>query len=418
MNYYKTNWHQGLLLKAQHLLNDQQYFIATCHQEIDAISKFTYGMGSLEIDYSLLAQGIFKLNAIELILKNGEYVKTCNFDELPPAIRITLNSSKKNIYLKLSSPQAYRQKYLEVGLIDDKVEMEQIEINYPAFELTLDNDNESNLDTFAIAKIKSIDSQGIILDDKFIACSYSTNLPVYSNYIAELQAILENICNLNSKDNSLFYSDKQKAIAQIIAPTMLELSHIKLWRNISPEKLYLFILKFYAKLSLITSSKIIFIAYNHLYPSDTFAVLFSKIRELTTKITQVDIHSIGLICNDYGIFIADKFDFNLLNKYLLVVKIFNKTEQKLDSSLFLKNIKISFKSKIKELISLQLPGLNLIEIKSKDSSYEITNLVFAVEIDSQSINYLSNNEQLALYYPAYKSDINFKLLLMRKNESK
>lgn len=86
--------------------------------------------------------------------------------------------------------------------------------------------------------------------------------------------------------------------------------------------------------------------------------------------------------------------------------------------MFLKNIKISFKSKIKELISLQLPGLNLIEIKSKDSSYEITNLVFAVEIDSQSINYLSNNEQLALYYPAYKSDLNFKLLLMRKNESK
>ena len=385
----KVIWTEGMFLRPQHFQQHDRYLERYIEGRINALNAYFSGVQTLTIDSEPLQLGKISVTTAKGIFPDGTPFSIPDNEELPPVLEVPENTREETVYLciplrrpgsleALKDEQAHAQatqaRFQAYNLdardnTSDSGEEARIQIGKLRLTLKLGSQDLSGYATIGVARIKERNpDKPVELDNNFIPpllnCSQSSILKAY---FEELKSLLKQ----RGEALSHRLSDSGRAGSAEIADYML----LQVINRIEPlvillsQQKGLHPLTFYTELVQMAGELATFTTNNkraHDYPpyqhenqADTFAGVFSALRQCLSMVMEQSAISMKLVERKFGIHVAAITDPSLITSATFILATKADIQSELLRSRFPSQTKIAPVEKIRELISSQLPGIKL-----------------------------------------------------------
>lgn len=380
----KVMWREGTLMRPHHLQQQQRYNDYVNNLRFRAVHDLSWGFTELSINNELLAQGKIMLDSASGTLPDGTVFSLPDQDALPDPLHPDSfpDEESRNVYLALPVASdvrgevSYGQQIGRYRLNDADVRDLHSE-NGDARALTLGQltprimsgaDDMSAYVTLPLCRIKDRRADGsLMLDDRFIpSCQ---NIHVSARLREFLREVQEAVGGRASDLANRIGSPAQSGIADVAEFMMLQLlnrnqtrfTHRARRPQLHPEEFYLDLAGLLGELMTFTEPSRLpcpLNVYDHRNLTDTFNTLLPEVKRALHTVLSPRAVNLPLHLRD-GIWQADVHDPALLQSATFVLAVAAKMETLQLQRQFIQQSKISSPEKIRNMVSVQIPGIPL-----------------------------------------------------------
>ena len=385
-NINKVVWSEGMLLRHQHFQQQERYLenmVNTCSGN----REINWGINALTINKDNLLMKKFSLNDTRGIFPDGTVFDTDDTAASPDAIEIPEGTFDTTIYLaiplrKASQTEIATHKKQVSALtryetIPTKVrdntsslnDINTIHVGQLKLRLLLSNQNLSQYACIAIAKVKESNSErGLVLDESFLpnclSCSASN---ILAGLINETYSLLFHragtlVSRVSSPGRGNVADMAEFLLLQLINRNLPLFANLTKDTSLHPQMFYRYAAQLMGELATFTTVEKCpsqWPDYNHYDLNASLLPIMEKLRlSLQAVVNQVAV-AIALQTQKSGIHIAAITDKTLMHDANFVLAI--KADIDVDTlhNRLPTQIKIGPLDKIQDLISSQVPGIEL-----------------------------------------------------------
>ncbi|MEI6859660.1 MAG: type VI secretion system baseplate subunit TssK [Shewanella sp.] len=419
-------WSEGLFIKPQHFQQQQRYFEYITNARLSSVNGYLYGISELELNPEYLSFGRIAIQRAKGVMPDGTVFNIPQEDLLPNALEVVDGSlANQIVYLALSlrsdsiteiaetaesgNPRYVMRRHEVRDLHSQQGDFSTIEVSPVHMRLMLEKEDRSAYSSVAIAKISEKRPDGsVVLDPNFIPCNINVvGVPFLHRFIGEIAGMMrERAKNIAQRIGS----PSQGGVADVSDFMLLQslnrmqpiLQHITHLKNLHPEALYLQLVSICGELfSFTDDSRLapIFNSYDHDMPVKSFSLLMSMLRQSLSIVLEPKAVSLQLQKRKYGLMVAPIQDPDLIKNADFILAVRAKIPLEELKKLFLQQTKIASVEKIRELISLQLPGVGLtpLPVAPRQLPYHAGYTYFQLDRSSPSWQMLSNSSGFAFH---------------------
>ncbi|QNF25522.1 type VI secretion system baseplate subunit TssK [Aeromonas hydrophila] len=381
-------WREGLFIKPQHFQQQQRHSDYALHARLSALSDYFYGMQSLAINEDYLGFGRIALVGATGILPDGTVFNIPNDDVLPTPLEVTDASvANQKVYLALPLSVSGVNEVNQGGQVATRLQAHRhdvrdlhseggdvvsLEVGRVSLRLMLEREDRSAYASLAIARIldKRPDG-GLVLDPNFMPCSISVSaIPTLKRFLGESAGLVaERARSLSQR----IAAPGQQGVADVAEFMMLQLlnraqpqlSHLARLGTLHPERLHESLVQLCGELMTFTDESRLppeFPAYRHDDQQVSFEPVMLALRQALSTVLSPRAVSIQLRKHQYGIMVAMVNESELMQSADFVLAVRARMPQEQLRKQLLQQTKVASSDKIRELISLQLPGIPLLPL--------------------------------------------------------
>lgn len=381
-------WREGLFIKPQHFQQQQRHSDYALHARLSALSDYFYGLQSLAINEDYLGFGRIALVGATGILPDGTVFNIPNDDMLPTPLEVTDASvANQKVYLALPLSVSGVNEVNQGGQVATRLQAHRhdvrdlhseggdvvsLEVGRVSLRLMLEREDRSAYASLAIARIldKRPDG-GLVLDPNFMPCSISVSaIPTLKRFLGESAGLVaERARSLSQR----IAAPGQQGVADVAEFMMLQLlnraqpqlSHLARLGTLHPERLHEALVQLCGELMTFTDESRLppeFPAYRHDDQQVSFEPVMLALRQALSTVLSPRAVSIQLRKHQYGIMVAMVNDSELMTSADFVLAVRARMPQEQLRKQLLQQTKVASSDKIRELISLQLPGIPLLPL--------------------------------------------------------
>ncbi|MGY3856338.1 MULTISPECIES: type VI secretion system baseplate subunit TssK [Aeromonas] len=381
-------WREGLFIKPQHFQQQQRHSDYALHARLSALSDYFYGLQSLAINEDYLGFGRIALVGATGILPDGTVFNIPNDDVLPTPLEVTDASvANQKVYLALPLSVSGVNEVNQGGQVATRLQAHRhdvrdlhseggdvvsLEVGRVSLRLMLERDDRSAYASLAIARIldKRPDG-GLVLDPNFMPCSISVSaIPALKRFLGESAGLVaERARSLSQR----IAAPGQQGVADVAEFMMLQLlnraqpqlAHLARLGTLHPERLHEALVQICGELMTFTDESRLppeFAAYRHDDQQQSFEPVMLALRQALSTVLSPRAVSIQLRKHQYGVMVAVVGESELMQSADFVLAVRARMPQEQLRKQLLQQTKVASSDKIRELISLQLPGIPLLPL--------------------------------------------------------
>ncbi|MGL6424948.1 type VI secretion system baseplate subunit TssK [Aeromonas hydrophila] len=381
-------WREGLFIKPQHFQQQQRHSDYALHARLSALSDYFYGLQSLAINEDYLGFGRIALVGATGILPDGTVFNIPNDDVLPTPLEVTDASvANQKVYLALPLSVSGVNEVNQGGQVATRLQAHRhdvrdlhseggdvvsLEVGRVSLRLMLEREDRSAYASLAIARIldKRPDG-GLVLDPNFMPCSISVSaIPTLKRFLGESAGLVaERARSLSQR----IAAPGQQGVADVAEFMMLQLlnraqpqlSHLARLGTLHPERLHEALVQLCGELMTFTDESRLppeFPTYRHDDQQVSFEPVMLALRQALSTVLSPRAVSIQLRKHQYGIMVAMVNESELMTSADFVLAVRARMPQEQLRKQLLQQTKVASSDKIRELISLQLPGIPLLPL--------------------------------------------------------
>lgn len=434
-------WREGLFIKPQHFQQQQRHSEYALHARLSALSDYFYGLQSLAINEDYLGFGRIALVGATGILPDGTVFNIPNDDVLPAPLEITDASvANQKVYLALplsvngvnevnqggqvaTRLQAHRHDVRD--LHSEGGDVVSLEVGRVSLRLMLEREDRSAYASLAIARIldKRPDG-GLVLDPNFMPCSISVSaIPTLKRFLGESAGLVaERARSLSQR----IAAPGQQGVADVAEFMMLQLlnraqpqlSHLARLGTLHPERLHEALVQICGELMTFTDESRLppeFAAYRHDDQQVSFEPVMLALRQALSTVLSPRAVSIQLRKHQYGVMVAMVNESELMQSADFVLAVRARMPQEQLRKQLLQQIKVASSDKIRELISLQLPGIPLLPlpVAPRQLPYHAGYSYFQLDRQSPAWQMLAVSNTLAFHIAGDFPELDMQLWAIR-----
>ncbi|RJX75652.1 type VI secretion system baseplate subunit TssK [Vibrio sinensis] len=377
-------WNEGLFIKPQHFQQQQRYFEHVLDERMAAVNRNLFGVSELVLNPEYLSFGRISIERAVGIMPDGTVFRIPQEDMLPDALEVEDSSlAHQLVYLaiplrseslmEIDWPEErgtgrYASQRVEVRDVHSvRGDTTTLDVSPVRMQLMLEKEDRSAYASIAIARILEKRPDGsVVLDQEFIPChlNVATNAPL-QRFINEIAGLMgeraKNIAQRISSPSQGGVADVSDfMLLQSLNRLQPQLHHLAHLRSLHPERLFESLACVCGELATFTDESRLpptLPNYNHDMPSDSFWPLIRNLRQSLSIVLEPRAVSIQLDKRKYGLMVAPIQDPNLIENAEFIIAVKARMPLAELRGLFIQQTKISTVEKIRELISLQLPGI-------------------------------------------------------------
>ncbi|MFM5813708.1 type VI secretion system baseplate subunit TssK [Aeromonas dhakensis] len=434
-------WREGLFIKPQHFQQQQRHSDYALHARLSALSDYFYGLQSLAINEDYLGFGRIALVGATGILPDGTVFNIPSDDMLPTPLEITDASvANQKVYLALplsvsgvnevgqggqvaTRLQAHRHDVRD--LHSEGGDVVSLEVGRVSLRLMLEREDRSAYASLAIARIldKRPDG-GLVLDPNFMPCSISVSaIPTLKRFLGESAGLVaERARSLSQR----IAAPGQQGVADVAEFMMLQLlnraqpqlSHLARLGTLHPERLHESLVQLCGELMTFTDESRLppeFPAYRHDDQQVSFEPVMLALRQALSTVLSPRAVSIQLRKHQYGIMVAMVNESELMKSADFVLAVRARMPQEQLRKQLLQQTKVASSDKIRELISLQLPGIPLLPlpVAPRQLPYHAGYSYFQLDRQSPAWQMLAVSNTLAFHIAGDFPELDMQLWAIR-----
>ncbi|SHO58161.1 type VI secretion system baseplate subunit TssK [Vibrio quintilis] len=382
-------WNEGLFIKPQHFQQQQRHTEYYIDERMNTVSRYLYGVADLTLNPEYLAFGRIAIERATGVMPDGTVFNIPQEDAMPEPLEIQGESvANQLVYLALplrtealmevTWPEErgsgrYVSRRMDIRDVQSmQGDTTTINVAPVCMQLMLESEDRSSYASFAIARIQEKRPDGsVVLDPEFIPCHINSSVNVALHRVVTEMAglMLERARNIAQRISS----PSQGAVADVSDFMLLQalnrmqpqMEHLAKLRSLHPERLFECLACVCGELSTFTDESRLppsIPVYNHDMPSDCFMELIRYLRQSLSVVLEPRAVSIQLDKRKYGLMVAPIHDKVLMEDADFIIAV--KAKMPLDElrRVFVQQTKVASVEKIRELISLQLPGIPLVAL--------------------------------------------------------
>ncbi|MFC3024448.1 type VI secretion system baseplate subunit TssK [Vibrio zhugei] len=435
-------WNEGLFIKPQHFQQQQRYTEYYIDERISAASRYLYGVSELSLNPEYLSFGRIAIESAVGIMPDGTAFRIPQEDTLPDALEIE-DASLANQLIYLAIPLR-SESLMEVNWPEEKgtgryesrrldvrdVHTPQgdtttLDVSPVKMQLMLERDDRSAYASIAIGRIMEKRPDGsVVLDPDFMPCHYNvvghTNLHRFINEMSGLmRERAKNIAQRISAPSQGGVADVSDfMLLQALNRLQPQMQHLAELRSLHPERLFECLSCVCGELSTFTSESRVpptLPTYNHDMPGESFGPLIRNLRQSLSVVLEPRAVAIQLDKRKFGLMVAPVHDPQLMESAEFIIAVKARMPQEELRRLFTQQTKVSSVEKIRELISLQLPGIPLISlpVAPRQLPYHAGYTYYQLDKSSQAWGMLKNSSGFAFHVAAAFEDLDLQFWAIR-----
>ncbi|OOE44846.1 type VI secretion system-associated protein [Salinivibrio kushneri] len=435
-------WSEGLFIKPQHFQQHQRYSEYLLEERLTSVSKYLYGISELSLNPEYLAFGRIAIERAVGVMPDGTTFRIPQEDVMPDALEIEDGSlSNQLVYLaiplrsesimEVNWPEEkgsgrYESRRIDVRDVQSvQGDTTTLDVSPVHLQLMLEKEDRSAYAAIPIARISEKRPDGsVVLDQDFIPCHFNVagNATLH-RFINEMAGLMqERAKNIAQRISS----PSQGGVADVSDFMLLhslnrlypQMKHLASLGSLHPERLYECLSSICGELATFTDESRLapaMPAYNHDMPGDAFWPVIRFLRQSLSVVLEPRAVSIQLDKRNYGLMVAPIQDPQLMESAEFIVAV--KARMPLDElrRLFTQQTKVSSVEKIRELISLQLPGIPLIPlpVAPRQLPYHAGYTYYQLDKESAAWSMLANSSGFAFHVAAAFEDLDIQFWAIR-----
>lgn len=378
-------WSEGLFIKPQHFQQQQRSLEGLIDLRLEGVSRHLYGFLSLALNAEFLSFGRIALSHASGVMPDGTAFQLPDDDLAPPPLEVDASVVNQVVYLGLPLatdavgevrwpdeplPGRYR---LEPRSVRDLHSRDgasaELELARVAPRLLLEREDRSAYACLAVARINERRPDGsLVLDDGFLPTLLNVRAaPALERFVGEMAGLMrERARNLAQR----LTTPQQSGVAEVSDFLLLQLlnrahpgfQHLSRLGRLHPERLYATMLEVCSELATFTGESRLppeYPAYDHDHPGNAFQPLMQSLRQSLSTVLEPRAMAIELQSRRYGLLVAPLADPRLIDDADFILAVRADMPHERLRQLFLKQTKVASVERIRDLISLQLPGIPL-----------------------------------------------------------
>ncbi|MFQ1901311.1 type VI secretion system baseplate subunit TssK [Aeromonas veronii] len=434
-------WREGLFIKPQHFQQQQRHSDYALHARLSALSDYFYGLQSLAINEDYLGFGRIALVGATGILPDGTVFNIPNDDVLPTPLEITDASvANQKVYLALPLSVSGVNEVNQGGQVATRLQAHRhdvrdlhseggdvvsLEVGRVSLRLMLEREDRSAYASLAIARIldKRPDG-GLVLDPNFMPCSISVSaIPTLKRFLGESAGLVaERARSLSQR----IAAPGQQGVADVAEFMMLQLlnraqpqlSHLARLGTLHPERLHEALVQLCGELMTFTDESRLppeFPTYRHDDQQVSFEPVMLALRQALSTVLSPRAVSIQLRKHQYGVMVAMVNESELMQSADFVLAVRARMPQEQLRKQLLQQTKVASSDKIRELISLQLPGIPLLPlpVAPRQLPYHAGYSYFQLDRQSPAWQMLAVSNTLAFHIAGDFPELDMQLWAIR-----
>ncbi|MGY3572079.1 type VI secretion system baseplate subunit TssK [Vibrio paucivorans] len=435
-------WNEGLFIKPQHFQQQQRYFEYHVDERIRSANKYLYGVSELSLNPEYLSFGRIAIERAVGIMPDGTVFRIPQEDTLPEAIEID-DASLANQLVYLAIPlrsesllevdwpeergtgryQSRRQEVRDVHTMQG--DMTTIDVSPVRMQLMLEREDRSSYASIAIARILEKRPDGsVVLDPDFIPCNLDVtcHAPLH-RFVNEISGLMreraKNIAQRLGSPNQGGVADVSDfMLLQALNKLQPQMHHLAELRSLHPERLFESLAGVSGELATFTDESRLppsIPSYNHDMPTETFWPLIRYLRQSLSIVLEPRAVAIQLDKRKYGLMVAPLQDPQLLGSAEFIVAVKAKMPLEEIKRLFSQQTKVSSVEKIRDLISLQLPGIPLtpLPVAPRQLPYHAGYTYYQLDKTSAAWNALESSSGFAFHIAGVFEDLELQFWAVR-----
>ena len=441
--YSKVVWSEGIYISPQHFQQNDRHTNSKLHHLVKYAQAHYYGVFELNIDDSLLKQGVVSLAKLEMVFEDGtvfiptvletellKYSMPANISETKLYIVVSrVSASSNEISYDENEMKNTRYTTFEKSVIDntdnnsDAIVMTLARLNV---RLMLEDDIHSSLVKMPIAIVSSNDNAEVEIHESYIPPTLIAQKNNKINaYINELYGLLlqkgrsmANAVNDPNRGGSLEVTDF--LMLQTVNRYLAYMLHQKQSENQThPEDLFVNLSKLCGDLMTFLPTRKMgdMPVYDHRNLKECYQHLMSNLRISLSTILEQRIIRIDLSKKDSATYVAQTPNSQILESadFVLAVKADMPNEHlrnKLPSIM-----KISTVEQIGELVSYHLPGikLNALSVAPRELPYHNGYVYFELDKQTELWERFDNSSGMAFHIAGDFPNIDLEFWAIKPN---
>lgn len=385
MTNNKPLWFEGMFMRPQHFQQSDRHWSARLENRLGGLASYGWGLRHLAIDENMLALGKLSVTAVSAILPDGTPIDSPKDSDLPAVREVGRDGADRLVFVALAALRGdepdimlgeRRSTIARFNVATEAVrdstdadsEPVDIRIGRPALRLVLEGEAVDDLITLPIARIRAINPNGgIELDGEFIPPSLTCSADrAFASFLTEIEALLrrrgETLAAQVDPSRAEGLSDLLDfLLLQTVNRSEPLFRHLVNLTDLHPERAYASALALAGELATFMPDRRpeAFPDYDHERPASCFPPVLDAIRRALSVVSERPAVKLPMEKRKYGIQISMIGDRTLLDtaRFVLSVRADVSTDQMIRT--MPNQIKIAPVEEIRNLVSVQLPGIGL-----------------------------------------------------------
>ncbi|MFW0767432.1 type VI secretion system baseplate subunit TssK [Trabulsiella odontotermitis] len=386
-------WREGLFVKPQHFQQQQRHNDYLNDVRMTLLQRYGYGFYSLVLNQEVLKLGRIGITSAQGIMPDGTLFDIPYQDLLSPPLDIgpMHEPGSRDIYLALplvneaineigtTESSVRNVRYREVmadvrDLHSEEGDVSTLMLAQLAPRLMQGHEDLSAWTVLPVCRIKEKRPDGaLVLDEEFIPSCLTINVSApLRMFMDEVQGTLVERARMLAERIG---SPGQQGIADVAEFMMLQLfnrlqpvfTHLSYQRLLHPEIFYTHLVQGCGELMTFTDESRLpgtFPVYNHDNLTETFLPLILLMRQALSTVLTPRAISIQLRMQAHGIRVATINERELLSSAEFILAIRAQLPQEQLRRQFIQQTKITSIDRIRDLVSVQLPGVPLVALSA------------------------------------------------------
>ncbi|TFH85868.1 type VI secretion system baseplate subunit TssK [Billgrantia azerbaijanica] len=379
-------WSEGLFIKPQHFQQQQRSLEGLVDTRLRGLGGHLHGFLTLTLNTEYLSFGRIALSQASGVMPDGTPFRLPDDDLEPQPLEID-DASVANQVVYLGVPLAtdgvaevsweasalssrYRATQRGVRDLHSRVgDLADLDLARVAPRLLLEHEDRSAYACLAVARILELRPDGsLVLDEAFLPTLLNVQAaPLLQRFVGEMAGLMrERARNLAQR----LSTPNQTGVADVTDFMLLEalnraqprFQHLARLGHLHPERLYASMLEICCELTTFTAESRLppeFPAYDHDRPEAAFRPLMQSLRQSLSTVLEPRAMAIQLQSRRYGLKVATLADRSLLDDADFILAVRADLPPERLRKLFVQQTKVASVERIRDLISLQLPGIPL-----------------------------------------------------------
>ncbi|MDC5703675.1 type VI secretion system baseplate subunit TssK [Vibrio europaeus] len=435
-------WNEGLFIKPQHFQQQQRYTEYYIDERLSSVSRYLYGVSEFSLNPEYLSFGRIAIERAVGIMPDGTAFRIPQEDTLPDALEID-DASLANQLVYLAIPLRseslmeinwpdtqgtgrYESRRLEVRDVHTvQGDMTTIDVSPMRIQLMLEKEDRSAYASMAVGRILEKRPDGsVVMDPDFIPCHLNVvgNLALH-RFVNEISGLMreraKNIAQRISSPSQGGVADVSDfMLLQALNRLQPQIQHLAELRSLHPERLFECLSTIAGELATFTDESRLppkSISYNHDMPTESFWPLIRNLRQSLSVVLEPRAVSIQLDKRKYGLMVAPIQDPQLMETADFIIAV--KARMPMDElrRQFTQQTKVSSVEKIRELISLQLPGIPLVvlPVAPRQLPYHAGYTYYQLDKSSSEWEMLTHSSGFAFHVAAAFEELDLQFWAIR-----
>ncbi|MDN3640217.1 type VI secretion system baseplate subunit TssK [Simiduia curdlanivorans] len=425
----KVVWSEGMFLRPQHFQQQDRYWERYIDGRLGGSSAYSWGIQSLAIDSEPLDLGKISITEVKAVFPDGTPYCAPDIELTPEILEIPENTQNQIIYLCVplkrpgnqdsirneeDLPQARYQtfNYDIRNSTSQSSEPARIQIGKLRVCLKLGSDDLSGYAAIGIARvIERMADKPIKLDREFIPpmmlCKASSGIKAYLEEVIGLlkqrgDALGHRLADSGRAGSAEIADYLLLQVINRVQPLLQQYAHQD---QLHPFTLYSELIQLAGELATFTAASKRapqLNAYQHDNLRNTYADLFNALRQSLSTVLEQSAVSLSLVERKYGIHVAPITDHSMVSSSTFVLAVKADVQTELLRSRFPSQAKLAPVETIRELITTQLPGIQIraLPVAPRQIPYHAGFIYFELDRSSAQWKHMQQSGGFAVHLGA------------------